>query len=78
MFKRKKIVIFYDPKGRNGNVFVLLAEIRSEMIKQKRILEYNDLSEKVNNAYSKEEAFAYIREKINLVDISEKNNSDLT
>ena len=72
MFKKKKIIIYYNPKGRNGNVFILLSEIRTEMIKQRRKFEYNILCEKVNNALSKEEALGYIREKVDLVDITKK------
>ena len=75
MFKKKRIIIYYNPKGRNGNVFVLLSEIRNEMIKQRRISEYNILYEKVNNALSIEEALENIREKVDLVDLSVKKNS---
>jgi len=74
MFKKKKIIIHYNSKGRNGNVFVLLGEVRAEMLKKKRIYEYNDLCDKVNNAFSIDEAFAYINEKVELIDVSEIKN----
>jgi hypothetical protein len=78
MFKKKRIVIYYNSKGRNGNVFILLSEIRTEMIKQRRITEYNNLYERVNNALSKEEALGYICEKVDLVDVSVDKNSNLS
>lgn len=66
----KKIIIKYNSKGPGGNIFALLAAVRTELRKQHRITEFNDLWEKVGNSHSYEEALKHIGEKAELIDTS--------
>ena len=61
-----KPIIYYDPKGESGNIFYILAMVRSELRKQRRIQDYNDCWERVQNSHSYEEALKVINEYVEL------------
>lgn len=52
----------------SGNIFVILALVRRELQKQRRITDYNNLRDRVTTSGSYEEALAIIRETVNLID----------
>jgi len=70
MSRKNKPIIFYDSKGPSGNIYAVLAAVRSELRKRRRIIEYNDMWERVQNAMSYEEALKIIGEKVELRDLS--------
>lgn len=65
--KQEKPVIEYDPYGHTGNIFWILGEVNKIMRKQCRIIDYNDLRDRVFEAQSYEEALAIISEEVTLV-----------
>ena len=65
--KQEKPVIEYDPYGHTGNIFWILGEVNKIMRKQCRIIDYNDLRDRVFEAQSYEEALEIIGEEATLV-----------
>ena len=65
--KQEKPVIEYDPYGHTGNIFWILGEVSKIMRKQCRIIDYNDLRDRVFEAQSYEDALAIISEEVTLV-----------
>lgn len=65
--KQEKPVIEYDPYGHTGNIFWILGEVNKIMRKQCRIIDYNDLRDRVFEAQSYEDALAIISEEVTLV-----------
>lgn len=65
--KQEKPIIEYDPYGHTGNIFWILGEVSKIMRKQCRIIDYNDLRDRVFEAQSYEEALAIISEEVTLV-----------
>ena len=49
-------------------IFAILAMVRRELQKQRRITDYNNLRDRVTSSGSYEEALAIIRETVNLID----------
>ena len=68
----KKPRIEFNSSGESGNIFWVLSKVRDVLRKQQRITEYNDLRDQVLNSKSYAEALAYIREKVDLVDLDGK------
>ena len=68
----RKPKIYYDPKGRSGNLNILLQNIRNEFKKMHRITEYNDIWDRVQNAATYDEAVKIIGEKVELICLSKK------
>ena len=64
--KQGKPIIEYDPYGHTGNIFWILGEVSKIMRKQCRIIDYNDLRDRVFEAQSYEEALAIIGEEVTL------------
>ena len=64
--KQGKPVIEYDPYGHTGNIFWILGEVNKIMRKQRRIIAYNELRDRVFEAQSYEEALAIIGEEVTL------------
>ena len=60
--KQEKPIIEYDPYGHTGNIFWILGEVSKIMRKQCRIIDYNDLRDRVFEAQSYEDALAIISE----------------
>lgn len=69
----EKPVIKYKSHGETGNIFFILAMVRDELRKQRRINDYNELWSKVQLSKSYEEALGYIREVVTLIDEDNKN-----
>lgn len=65
--KQEKPIIEYDPYGHTGNIFWILGEVSKIMRKQCRIIDYNDLRDRVFEAQSYEDALAIISEEVTLV-----------
>ena len=65
--KQGKPIIEYDPDGHTGNIFWILGEANKIMRNQCRIIDYNDLRDRVFEAQSYEDALAIISEEVTLV-----------
>lgn len=64
----EKPVIRYNSRGETGNIYYILAMVRNELSKQRRITEYNNLWSKVQLSGSYEEALKHIKEVVTLID----------
>lgn len=64
----KKPIVHFRSRHESGNIFFILALVRREMQKQRRITDYNNLRDRVTSSGSYEEALAIIRESVNLID----------
>ena len=53
--KQEKPIIEYDPYGHTGNIFWILGEVNKIMRKQRRIIAYNELRDRVFEAQSYED-----------------------
>ncbi len=63
----EKPTIHFRSRHESGNIFAILAMVRQELRKQRRITEYNELWEQVQKG-DYENAIRLIREKVNLID----------
>lgn len=63
-----KPVVTYNPRGESGNIFFILAKVRDALRKQRRIKDYNDCWEKVQQCKSYEDALKVIREYVELIE----------
>ena len=63
-----KPIIHFSSRGPEGNIFWILAAVRKVFQKERRITEYNNLWEQVQNSGSYTEALAIIREHVDLID----------
>jgi hypothetical protein len=66
----QKPIIFFESMGPSGNIYAVLSAVRHELHKRRRINEYNEVWERVQNAKSYEEALQIIGEKVNIIDLS--------
>ena len=64
----KKPVLEYDSRGPSGNIYWILGQVRRIMQKQARIIAYNEMWEKVQNAHSYNEALEIIGKEVTLID----------
>lgn len=65
-----KARIEFDSHGESGNIYWILGKVRDALRKQRRIIDYNNMWEQVQNSGSYEEALEVIREYVDLVDAS--------
>ena len=65
--KKDKPVVEYDPYGQSGNIYWILGQVSEIMRKQRRIIAFNDLRDRVFEAQSYEEALKIIGEEVTLV-----------
>lgn len=65
--KQNKPIVEYDPYGHSGNIYWILGEVSKIMRKQRRIIAFNDLRDRVFEAQSYEEALAIIGEEVTLI-----------
>lgn len=72
MRQKQKPVVIYDSRGASGNIYAIMGEVRDAMRKQRRIIAFNDLRDRVFEAGSYEEALAIFREEVELIDIHKK------
>lgn len=63
-----KPVVTYNPRGESGNIFFILARVRDALRKQRRIQDYNDCWEKVQQCKNYEDALKVIREYVELIE----------
>ena len=63
---KKEIIIEYDKTKESGNIFFILAMVREELIKNRRIDEFNYLRDKVYASKSYEEALQNISKVVTL------------
>lgn len=68
----EKPVIKFDSQGPSGNIFYILGLVKAALRKQRRIIDYNNCLERVQNSHSYAEALKIIREYVDLIDIQEK------
>ncbi len=61
-------MIHFNSRGASGNIFAVLAEVRKVMRKERRIIEYNDMWEEVQNSGSYEAALEIIGRHVPLTD----------
>lgn len=64
----EKPTVHFRSGHETGNIFVILALVRREMQKQRRITDYNNLRDRVTRSGSYQEALAIVRETVNLID----------
>ena len=67
MQKKEKPVVEYDPYGHSGNIYWILGQVSEIMRKQRRIIAFNDLRDRVFEAQSYDEALKIIGEEVTLV-----------
>ena len=61
-------MIHFSSRGPSGNIFAVLAETRKVMRKERRITEYNNMWEEVQNSGSYEAALEIIGRHVPLMD----------
>lgn len=64
----KKAVIHYQSRHETGNVHFIMAMVRDQMRKERRITDWNNAYERVMNSHSYEEALKILGELVELVD----------
>jgi len=60
--------LHFNSRGESGNIFFILGEVRKLMRKQRRITEYNDMWQEVQNSGSYEAALEIIGRHVPLTD----------
>lgn len=61
-------MIHFNSRGESGNIFFILGMVRAKMQKQRRITEYNDMWQEVQNSGSYEAALEIIGQHVHLID----------
>ena len=65
--KKDKPIVEYDPYGHSGNIYWILGQVSEIMRKQRRIIAFNDLRDRVFEAQSYDEALQIIGEEVTLI-----------
>ena len=65
--KKNKLIVEYDPYGQSGNIYWILGAVSAIMRKQRRIIDYNNLRDRVFEAQSYDEALEIIGEEVTLI-----------
>ena len=65
---RENPILYYSGTGESGNIFWILGQVRRILQKQRRIIAYNNLWERVQRAGSYREAMEIIGEEVTLID----------
>ncbi|MBQ9741195.1 MAG: hypothetical protein IJV91_09670 [Kiritimatiellae bacterium] len=73
--KKDKPIVEYDPYGHSGNIYWILGQVSEIMRKQRRIIAFNDLRDRVFEAQSYDEALKIIGEEVTLVRKRKENHS---
>lgn len=63
-------VVFYDPKGPDGNIYEILAKAKALLKGQKRLGAYDEMYDRVIHSGSNKEAMAIIGQYVTLIDKS--------
>ncbi len=66
--KKEKQVVYFHSRGPTGNVHWILGAVRQVMQKERRIVEFNDMCEAVQNCGDYEEALCEIGKHVILAD----------
>ena len=66
MQKKDKPIVEYDPHGHTGNIYWILGQVSEIMRKQRRIIAFNDLRDRVFEAQSYDKALKIIGEEVTL------------
>lgn len=61
-------MIHFNSRKESGNIFFILGDVRKLMRKQRRIIEYNNMWEEVQNSGSYEAALEIIGKHVPLMD----------
>lgn len=64
----KNQVVHFQSRHESGNIYWILAEVRKIMRKGRRITEYNDMWQEVQNCGSYEDALQIIGQHVRLID----------
>ena len=65
--KKNKPIVEYDPYGQSGNIYWILGAVSAIMRKQRMIIDYNNLRDRVFEAQSYDEALEIIGEEVTLI-----------
>jgi len=65
----KKEKVEYSRRGPSGNIYHIIGKANLALRKQHRIIDYNEMWERVQNSHSYDEALAIIGEYVELVEI---------
>ena len=65
--KKDKPIVEYDPYGHSGNIYWILGQVSEIMRKQRRIIAFNDLRDRVFESQSYDEALKIIGEEVTLI-----------
>ena len=65
---RKKAVIHFGSCHETGNIYWIMAKVRDQMRKERRITDWNNAYERIGDANSYEEVLTILRELVDLVD----------
>lgn len=63
-----KEVIHFQSRHESGNIYAILGLVRDVLRKQRRITDYNEMWERVQDSWSYPDALAVIREYVDLID----------
>lgn len=66
----KKETIYYDSKKESGNIFFILAKVKTALRKQHRANDFNECWQSVQNCGSYQDALDAISDYVILVDLS--------
>ena len=65
----EKATVIFDSRGPSGNIYYIIGMARDELRKQRRIIDFNNMRDRVFESNSYEEALGIIKEYVNLIDI---------
>lgn len=63
-----KAVVHFQSMHESGNIYAVVGLARDALRKQRRITDYNEMWERVQDSWSYPDALAVIREYVNLID----------
>ena len=64
----KKAELHFQSRHETGNIYAILGLARDVLRKQRRITDYNEMWERVQDSWSYPDALAVIREYVDLID----------
>lgn len=67
---KKKTKVYFDSQGESGNIYHILGQVGNALRKEQRIIEFNEIRDKVFASKSYKEALENIREHVDLIDKS--------
>lgn len=67
---REQGIVFFDRASPNGNIYAILGMARTELRKQQRIADYNEMRDRVTQSKSYNDALKIIDEYVMLIDIT--------